>query len=64
LIMPGLNSANISAKLLQEMAGGTAIGPILIGLEKSIQVVQMGATINDIITLAALAACDAIEATN
>jgi malate dehydrogenase (oxaloacetate-decarboxylating)(NADP+) len=62
--MPGLNSANISAKLLQEMAGGTAIGPILIGLEKSIQVVQMGATINDIITLAALAACDAIEATN
>jgi malate dehydrogenase (oxaloacetate-decarboxylating)(NADP+) len=64
LVMPGLNSANISAKLLQEMAGGTAIGPILIGLTKSIQVVQMGATINDIITLAALAACDAIEATN
>ncbi len=64
LVMPGLNSANISAKLLQEMAGGTAIGPILIGLSKPIQVVQMGATINDIITLAALAACDAIEATN
>ena len=64
LVMPGLHSANISAKLLQEMAGGTAIGPILIGLSKPVQVVQMGATISDIITLAALAACDAIEATN
>lgn len=64
LVMPGLHSANISAKLLQEMAGGTAIGPILIGLSKPVQVVQMGATINDIITLAALAACDAIEAAN
>ncbi len=62
LIMPGLHSANISAKLLQEMAGGTAIGPILLGLSKSVQVVQMGATINDIVTLAALAAYDAIEA--
>ena len=64
LVMPGLHSANISAKLLQEMAGGTAIGPILIGLSKPVQVVQMGATINDIITLAALAACDAVEPTN
>ena len=64
LVMPGLHSANISAKLLQEMAGGTAIGPILIGLSKPVQVVQMGATISDIITLAALAACDAVEATN
>ncbi len=60
LVMPGLHSANISAKLLQEMAGGTAIGPILLGLSKPAQVVQMGATINDIITLAALAAYDAI----
>ena len=60
LVMPGLHSANISAKLLQEMAGGTAIGPILLGLSKPAQVVQMGATISDIITLAALAAHDAI----
>jgi malate dehydrogenase (oxaloacetate-decarboxylating)(NADP+) len=64
LVMPGLHSANISAKLLQEMAGGTAIGPILLGLSKPAQVLQMGATINDIITLAALAAYDAIEASS
>ena len=64
LVMPGLHSANISSKLLQEMAGGTAIGPILMGLSKPAQVVQMGATINDIITLAALAAYDAIEASS
>ncbi len=64
LVMPGLDSANISAKLLQEMAGGTAIGPILLGLSKPVQVVQMGATISDIITLAALAAYDAIAERN
>ena len=64
LVMPGLHSANISAKLLQEMAGGTVIGPILIGLSKPVQVVQMGATVNDIITLAALAAYDANGVTN
>ena len=64
LVMPGLHSANISSKLLQEMAGGTAIGPILLGLSKPAQVLQMGATINDIITLAALAAYDAIEASS
>ena len=64
LVMPGLHSANISTKLLQEMAGGTVIGPILIGLSKPVQVVQMGATVNDIITLAALAAYDANGVTN
>jgi phosphotransacetylase len=64
LVMPGLHSANISAKILQEIAGGTAIGPILIRLSKPVQVVQMGATINDIVPLSALAACDAIEASN
>jgi malate dehydrogenase (oxaloacetate-decarboxylating)(NADP+) len=56
LIMPALHSANIGAKLLQELGGGTVIGPILIGLEKPVQIVEMGATVSDIVNLAALAA--------
>ena len=56
LVMPALHSANISAKLLQKMAGGTVIGPMLLGLEKSVQVVQMGATVSEVVNMAAIAA--------
>jgi len=56
LIMPALHSANISSKLLQELGGGTVIGPILCGLEKTVQVVQMGASVPEILNLAAFAA--------
>ncbi|GAB4362397.1 MAG: NADP-dependent malic enzyme [Kiloniellaceae bacterium] len=59
LVMPGLHSANITAKLMQQAGGGTVIGPILIGLAHSAQVVQLGATVNDLVTAAALAAHDA-----
>jgi malate dehydrogenase (oxaloacetate-decarboxylating)(NADP+) len=55
LIMPALHSANIVAKLMAEL-GGTAIGPILVGLEKPVQIVQTGATVNEIVTAAAFAA--------
>ncbi len=55
LIMPALHSANIVAKLMHEL-GGTAIGPILVGLEKPVQIVQTGATVNEIVTAAAFAA--------
>jgi malate dehydrogenase (oxaloacetate-decarboxylating)(NADP+) len=55
LIMPALHSANIVAKLMQEL-GGTAIGPVLVGLEKPVQIVQTGATVNEIVTAAAFAA--------
>lgn len=61
LIMPALHSANISSKLLQELGGGTVIGPMLIGLEKPVQVVQMGASVSEILNMAALAAASAIE---
>ncbi|MDA1278383.1 MAG: phosphate acyltransferase, partial [Verrucomicrobia bacterium] len=61
LVMPGLNSANISSKLLQELGGGTMIGPLLIGMEKPAQIVPMGATVSAIVTLAALAAHAARE---
>ena len=56
LVMPGLHSANIATHLLQKLGGGTVIGPILLGLGKPAQIVQMGATVSDIINLAALAA--------
>ncbi|WP_372397887.1 NADP-dependent malic enzyme [Azospirillum sp. HJ39] len=60
LIMPGLHSANISAKLLNKMAGGQMIGPLLIGMDKPAQIVTMGASVNDIVTAAALAAHDSL----
>jgi malate dehydrogenase (oxaloacetate-decarboxylating)(NADP+) len=60
LIMPDLHSANISYKLLQAAGGGTIIGPMLIGLEKSVQIVPMNATVNDLVEAAAIAAYDAV----
>ena len=59
LIMPGLHAANISYKLLQAVGGGTIIGPMLLGLEKPVQIVQMNATVNDLVQAAAIAAYDA-----
>ncbi len=59
LIMPGLHSANICAKLVQQIGAGTVIGPLLIGLDKPVQIVQLGATVNDLVTAAAIAAHDA-----
>jgi malate dehydrogenase (oxaloacetate-decarboxylating)(NADP+) len=56
LVMPGLQSANISAKLLRELAGNATIGPMLIGMEKPVQIAPMTALAPDILTLAVLAA--------
>jgi malate dehydrogenase (oxaloacetate-decarboxylating)(NADP+) len=56
LIMPGLNSANIASKLLQKLGGGTVIGPLLTGPSKPVQIVGMGATVSDLVNMAALAA--------
>ena len=56
LIMPGLQSANISAKLLRELAGNATIGPMLIGMEKPVQIAPMTAIAPDVLTLAVLAA--------
>ena len=61
LIMPALHSANIASSLLQELGGGSIIGPVLTGLEKSAQIMPMGVTSNEILNFAALAAVDAIE---
>ncbi|MDJ0950004.1 MAG: NADP-dependent malic enzyme [Alphaproteobacteria bacterium] len=61
LVMPDLHSANIAAKMFQKLGGGTVIGPILKGLSKPVQISHMGATANDLVNLAALAAHDALE---
>ena len=61
LIMPELHSANISAKLLAHLGGGTVIGPLLMGLAHPVQIVNIGATVSDLVNLAALAAHDAIR---
>jgi malate dehydrogenase (oxaloacetate-decarboxylating)(NADP+) len=56
LVMPGLQSANISAKLLRELGGNATIGPMLIGMEKPVQIAPMTAIAPDVLTLAVLAA--------
>jgi malate dehydrogenase (oxaloacetate-decarboxylating)(NADP+) len=56
LVMPALHSANLSSKLLQELGGGTVIGPLLTGLERSVQIVPMNAGASDLVNMAALAA--------
>ncbi|MGI4731767.1 MAG: NADP-dependent malic enzyme [Janthinobacterium lividum] len=56
LIMPGLQSAHISAKLLRELAGESVIGPVLVGMEKPVQIAAMTSTASELVTLAVLAA--------
>ncbi|MDX3883182.1 MULTISPECIES: NADP-dependent malic enzyme [Sphingomonas] len=56
LIMPGLQSANVSAKLLRELGGDSVIGPMLVGMEKPVQIATMGASASELVTLAVLAA--------
>jgi malate dehydrogenase (oxaloacetate-decarboxylating)(NADP+) len=56
LIMPGLQSAHISAKLLRELGGDSMIGPMLVGMEKPVQVATMTSTASELVTLAVLAA--------
>jgi malate dehydrogenase (oxaloacetate-decarboxylating)(NADP+) len=56
LIMPGLQSAHISAKLLRELGGDSMIGPMLVGMEKPIQVAPMTSSASELVTLAVLAA--------
>jgi len=54
LIMPGLQSANLSAKLLRELGSNTTVGPMLIGMEKPVQIAPMTAIAPDVLTLAVL----------
>jgi len=61
LIMPGLYASNIASKLLQKLGGGTVIGPLLIGLDKPVQITAMDATVTDIVNSAVLACHDAVR---
>ena len=61
LVMPNLHSAHIATRMLQELGGGTVIGPLLMGLSKPVRIVQMGASVNDMVNAAALAVHDAIS---
>jgi malate dehydrogenase (oxaloacetate-decarboxylating)(NADP+) len=61
LIFPDLASANIACKLLTKIAGGETIGPILMGMSRPVHVLQRGATVEDIVNVAAFAVVDAQE---
>ncbi|TSJ45406.1 NADP-dependent malic enzyme [Fluviicola chungangensis] len=59
LIFPNLSSGNIAYKLLQEMTDSDAIGPVLVGLKKSIHVLQMGSSVREIVNMVKVAVVDA-----
>jgi malate dehydrogenase (oxaloacetate-decarboxylating)(NADP+) len=59
LIMPAFHSASISTKMLQELGGCTVIGPLLVGLNKPVQIVSLNAKDSDIVNMAAIAAYNA-----
>ena len=56
LIMPAFHSASISTKLLQELGGATVIGPLLVGLDRPVQIVSLSAKDSQLVNMAALAA--------
>jgi malate dehydrogenase (oxaloacetate-decarboxylating)(NADP+) len=58
LVMPAFHSASISTKMLQELGGGTVIGPLLVGMSRPVQIASLGATDSDLVNMAALAAYD------
>ncbi|MBM3574505.1 MAG: NADP-dependent malic enzyme [Alphaproteobacteria bacterium] len=56
LIMPAFHSAAIATKMLQELGDATVIGPLIVGLDKPVQIVQLGTTDTEIVNMAAVAA--------
>ena len=56
LVMPAFHSASISTKMLQELGGAMVIGPLLVGLDRPVQIVQLGAKDSQLVNMAALAA--------
>ena len=61
LIFPNLESANITYKLLKELNGADSIGPIMVGLQKSVHILQLGASVDEMVNMAAVAVIDAQE---
>jgi malate dehydrogenase (oxaloacetate-decarboxylating)(NADP+) len=56
LIMPAIHSASISTRLLMELGGANVIGPMLVGLDRSVQIVPLSANDAQLVNMAALAA--------
>ena len=59
LVFPNLEAGNIAYKLLQRLGGAEAIGPMLVGMDKPVHVMQRGDEVKDIVNLAGVAAVDA-----
>ena len=59
LIFPNLESANITYKLLKQVQGAESIGPVILGLSKAVHVLQLGASVDEMVNMAALACVDA-----
>ena len=59
LIFPNLEAANITYKLFKEVHGADSIGPVILGLSKPVHVLQLGASVDEMVNMAALAAVDA-----
>ncbi|MBA2422014.1 MAG: NADP-dependent malic enzyme [Chitinophagales bacterium] len=59
LIFPNLSSGNIAYKMLQSLGVGEAIGPILLGLKKSVHILQLGSSVREIINMVTIAVIDA-----
>jgi malate dehydrogenase (oxaloacetate-decarboxylating)(NADP+) len=58
LIFPNLSSANIAYNIVKEVAGIEKIGPIVLGLKKPVQVLQLGASVREIVNMVAIAVVD------
>jgi malate dehydrogenase (oxaloacetate-decarboxylating)(NADP+) len=57
--MPAFHSASISTRMLQELGGATMVGPLLVGLNKPVQIVSLNSKDSDIVNMAAIAAYNA-----
>lgn len=58
LVFPNLESGNISYKLLQELGGAEAVGPILLGLNKPVHILQIGSSVREIVNMVTIAVVD------
>lgn len=59
LIFPDLASGNIAYKLVAEIGNSEAIGPILLGMNKSVHILQLGSSVREIVNMVAIAVVDA-----
>jgi malate dehydrogenase (oxaloacetate-decarboxylating)(NADP+) len=61
LVFPNLDAANITYKLLKELNKSESIGPIMMGMAKPVHILQLGASVDEIVNMAAIAVIDAQE---